>query len=263
MKLVALDLDGTLLERNGTVPQETIQQMTKLHASGVAFAIATGRSFDVIDELLLQKGVFWGRPFPDVIMADERDVYFLDAGRYVPWTAWNDQARQRELQHLALAKAMAEQASHELKTWFLVNNAYLQDTRGYVEIFFRSAESAAEFHDWFAAFLDGSPLRPVRNNRLIALRAEHTGKGRVLERIADHLGLGYSDVLAMGDSHNDHDMLNRRFHAATTANADLETKALVEARGGVVSSKSRSAGVADVLANLTLSRNSRGKEANC
>lgn len=43
IKLVALDLDGTLLEPSGLISQPTLEQLKRINDQGVKIAIATGR----------------------------------------------------------------------------------------------------------------------------------------------------------------------------------------------------------------------------
>ena len=45
IKAVFSDLDGTLLNENGTVSEETKEMIEKLKKAGIKFFIATGRSF--------------------------------------------------------------------------------------------------------------------------------------------------------------------------------------------------------------------------
>ncbi len=247
MRAVALDLDGTLLNPNQTVDEETKDLLKKLHLSGVAIGIATGREFSVVQEVLASNEMHPKSGFPHFIISDERDVHFLEGGLYSPWRDWNDAAFSLEIASLQTARDVAAEASYELEHWFLINNPYLQTSRGYVEIFFRHAEDASRFLPWFEERLEGLPLVAVRNNRLIALRSPVAGKGRVLEKVVARLGVPPQELLAVGDSHNDHDMLARNFAAATTSNADEDIKALVRHRGGMVASGSYSAGVAELL----------------
>lgn len=42
---IALDIDGTITDRNGTVPKRTVEYLTKLHREGYEIIFATGRPF--------------------------------------------------------------------------------------------------------------------------------------------------------------------------------------------------------------------------
>ena len=50
IKLVILDLDGTLLNNNGEIPQNIIEIISELQKKGVMFSIATGRLFSSVKQ---------------------------------------------------------------------------------------------------------------------------------------------------------------------------------------------------------------------
>lgn len=49
-KLIASDMDGTLLDENGQVPPETYELILALHEHGVHFAASSGRRYDRLCE---------------------------------------------------------------------------------------------------------------------------------------------------------------------------------------------------------------------
>ena len=49
-KLIASDMDGTLLDENGQVPPETYELILALHERGVHFAASSGRRYDRLCE---------------------------------------------------------------------------------------------------------------------------------------------------------------------------------------------------------------------
>ena len=50
IKLIASDMDGTLLDENAQVPEETYELIRKLRARGVSFAASSGRRYDTLCE---------------------------------------------------------------------------------------------------------------------------------------------------------------------------------------------------------------------
>ena len=59
-RLVASDLDGTLLRNDQTLSPENSEAITQMHAAGVQFAISTGRTYGEIPEVLRQHpGIRW------------------------------------------------------------------------------------------------------------------------------------------------------------------------------------------------------------
>ena len=57
MKLVVSDLDGTLLNNESVVSEETKEIIKKLRAKGIEFAIATGRSFNSANKIRESMGI--------------------------------------------------------------------------------------------------------------------------------------------------------------------------------------------------------------
>ena len=49
-KLIASDMDGTLLDENGQVPPETYELILALREHGVHFAASSGRRYDRLCE---------------------------------------------------------------------------------------------------------------------------------------------------------------------------------------------------------------------
>lgn len=48
VKLVASDMDGTMLDPQGELPPETFELIDRLHDAGIAFVAASGRRFDTL-----------------------------------------------------------------------------------------------------------------------------------------------------------------------------------------------------------------------
>ena len=77
MKLVALDLDGTLLNRGGTIAEETLSEMHRLYQKGVYIAIATGRPYKDTIRFLTDNGLHPEDGYPYALVCNEREIYFL------------------------------------------------------------------------------------------------------------------------------------------------------------------------------------------
>ena len=57
MKLVVSDLDGTLLNDDSEVSNETVEMIKRLKENGIEFAIATGRSFNSANKIRKKIGL--------------------------------------------------------------------------------------------------------------------------------------------------------------------------------------------------------------
>ena len=51
IKLIASDMDGTLLDGDGNVPPETYDLIRRLNAGGISFVASSGRRFDTLQEM--------------------------------------------------------------------------------------------------------------------------------------------------------------------------------------------------------------------
>lgn len=57
MKLAAIDLDGTLLDRNGKIPEENIQALRKFDENGGIVTVATGRNSISAKDIFSELGI--------------------------------------------------------------------------------------------------------------------------------------------------------------------------------------------------------------
>ena len=46
IRLIASDMDGTLLDESSTVPEETFELIHELHERGIVFAASSGRRYN-------------------------------------------------------------------------------------------------------------------------------------------------------------------------------------------------------------------------
>lgn len=51
IKLVASDMDGTMLDPQGELPEQTFELIDRLHDAGICFVAASGRRFDTLQDL--------------------------------------------------------------------------------------------------------------------------------------------------------------------------------------------------------------------
>lgn len=62
IKLIASDIDGTLIDRNNVIPTENLEAIKKIHEKNINFAVCTGKSYSVskniCDKLQPTFGIF-------------------------------------------------------------------------------------------------------------------------------------------------------------------------------------------------------------
>ncbi len=276
IRLVAVDMDGTILERGREVRRELVESFIGMAERGVRVTTATGRPLRFQLEILPANGLGAKVGTPQALMVDERELFLLDASaeRYAPHAAWNDAIRERWEALHPRAMAWLRRAELEALTrgWecALHEDEQRMYERGLPTLTFKDAAQAADARRWLSAEIaregegggqregmDGSmaaALSVNRNNRLVQVQDAHAGKGNVLHALAALWGVAPNEVLAVGDSANDFSMLDGRhgFRAGAPGNADDGIKEAVRAGGGYVAEERAGLGVLETLRSYGL-----------
>jgi HAD superfamily hydrolase (TIGR01484 family) len=263
IRLVALDLDGTILDSGRTISDQVLTALADLRARGVTCVTATGRPFDFQIELLERHGIGPAAGCFQALIADERELFLLDrhhahqqdsAVAYRPHRQWNDAIRVRWSRLLDeavdwLESARAEAARRGWEAVMYPRNQIAE--RGLATLDLRHPERATAIRAWLSERLSASQAELVcnRNVRLVQVIDRAAGKGNLLTTLTKLWDLAPSQVLAIGDSSNDQPMLDGTFgfRAATPANADHDIKAAVRRQGGYVARSPAGAGVVEAL----------------
>jgi len=263
-KLIALDLDGTLLNSQKTINPRTKQVLAALQAAGHHLVIATGRStrgsMRYYDELGLDtpmvnfNGAFvhnvrdaaWGEyHFPldrevalrvveicerfqiGNILAEIRDEYYLR--QYDP-----DLIRFIGDGHEPLAIGPIHEVLPSHPTSLLIrpdHDTRMQELRDHLH---NDHAGIVEHRLW------GAPWNVIEIVKIGVNKA--TG----LQIIADKLGLGREDVIAFGDEDNDFEMIEWAGLGVAMANGNPKLQALADH----VTASNDDDGIALVLENL-------------
>jgi hypothetical protein len=92
VRLVALDIDGTLLEPDKTIAPELRQSLRELRGRGVELTTASGRPVDFQIELLQRYNL---TELFSALITDERELYLAEGSSFVPYEEWNQKVRRR------------------------------------------------------------------------------------------------------------------------------------------------------------------------
>ncbi len=254
IRMIALDFDNTLIGHdNGlpVMPADTKALLLKLIAEGIEVGIASGRRWRDMRAALAYLGLSWGRPFPTFIVTRETFLYWMQDGEMVPDRAWNE-ARGWEMEQLAralLGKAPTwltalEEAGLHITGWILWSDYGLEFRLATIE----EAERARQILKAHTA--DWAQARVHRNRFLAHIALATAGKGKTLRWATEARGLAPHQVLAIGDSLNDWDMLDgsQGFWSGAVGNADEQLKEKVREVGGVIAEQPAGAGVAEIIA---------------
>lgn len=247
--VLSFDFDGTLHDPAATPPVPPaffarIQRLRQTHR--ILWGINTGRSIaQMIDGFVESRFPF----LPDFVVAREREIHFPNAfGRWLPHLPWNTRC-EKEIRRLfknsrkLLSSIRAEIQDHTGAQWIETSG----DPAGIIS---RTDDEM----DWIVRRIStlaaASPDLGWQRNS-IYLRFGHKGfqKGSSLREISAIHRLGPHDCFAIGDSHNDFEMLDPSAARmiACPCNAVVPIKEKVMSHGGLVATASHGMGVIEAL----------------
>ena len=223
-RLLAVDLDGTVLGYNATATPRVRDALHRAAASGVTVMIATGR-------MVASARLFWEelglQPGPAICYQGGAVVHFPESSAW--WMDPLPDAGARRLVEAAVGEGFLCQVYVNDTLWVSRED---ERVRHYVRISHMTAtvKPLPALTDW--------PTPPVKlliqgtEDELVSLRAllepgaaedgirlvksqadflevvpADVGKGSALARVAERLGIPQSQVAAVGDGENDADML--------------------------------------------------------
>ena len=244
-RMIATDMDWTLLDAEKRIPVEVFEGFKRITASAGYVVIATGRGMESASEVFLENGYQLGRDgYPHALTVGSH-LYYLQDGEYVPDEAWNVNVGKWWAESRPLAKEIMDAIVPKL--------GGIEFERVWEDgLSFTSLQDAVSAQEIIIQYIEKGGIDAVfleRNGWGVGLSDARVGKGICLDRIARKMGLRPEEVVAVGDSNNDMPMLDgqRGFFPACPANADEEVKNVVSARHGFIATQNYGMGVAEIM----------------
>lgn len=242
-KLVALDLDGTLLRSDNTLAPRTVTAVQRIRNAGIHVVIATGRMFvsaaNVASTfgdpmpIVAYNGAFAKLPgkepplvyLPlDCLLARDVLHFFRDQGWYIQ--SYTDDILQVETLN-EKARAYGKLAG---TTPHSMGELLYTPSKGPLKLL-SVADSPEEAHGMRQSVVKrfGNAVSAVLSTaRFLDIGHADVSKGYALKRVAAFLGISSSEILAMGDSENDRDLFAAAGYRVAMGNADPSLKALAD-----------------------------------
>lgn len=247
--ILSFDFDGTLHDPAvcPPVPPAFFELIRNLREEqGVVWGINTGRSMAQMVEGFLESRF----PFlPDWVVAREREIYQPNRfGRWLPHTRWNQRC---ETEIHGLFKHASKLLAHLRQEIETHTGARWQEMHGEIAgIIAQSEEEMEWIVDHIEPLVAAEPHLAWQRNS-IYLRFGHRDfqKGSSLSQVASEYGLTTARCFAIGDSHNDLEMLDPA-HAGMTAcpaNAVAAIKEKIAATGGLITRAAHGQGAIEAL----------------
>lgn len=274
VKLLAIDVDGTLLDSHGRIPPANLSALHEAAARGIALAIVTGRSFhfalpavaplpDPLTLIVHNGAIARTRPGETLV----RRLLPRDIARDVlaATSAWRDCAavlfdrpkqgqmvydrmdwthpnrvrfRERNLEIIQEVSALEDALTEDpVQLTFNGSVAAMRDVLDAVRAHPAAGRLALSLTEY-----------PVRDFSLVDICSAGTTKGTTLAALAALLGIERAAVMAVGDNYNDGEMLDWAGIGVVMGNAAEPLKA----RGHEVTGTNDEAGLAQAIRRFAL-----------
>ncbi|HDR7355421.1 Hydrolase, haloacid dehalogenase-like family [Bacillus cereus] len=290
MKLIALDMDGTLLSSNLEISKENLQAIQTAKEAGHIVMICSGRAKEdalkLLEEYKLSLPV--GASNGAIVYVDGKvinsrclqndKVYklakllefegfpyklYTNKGVYSPYT-WQDQVMQafEENKHALdvtleeLERITEKQKKSNLITDFqkiedVVNNPELEISKFFILTF--NATHRAQLLSMLQEDTDISVTASAPTN--VEIMDKHGHKGNGLQEMAAYFNIPIEDTIAIGDNFNDVPMLQVAGLSVAMGNAEEDVKKLCD----VVTLTNNEHGVAHAIEKFVLKQTSSSK----
>lgn len=252
-KLIACDLDGTLLCDDSGVSDENLQAIHKIKDNHIEFVINTGRTLYEIPDKLLQ--------CPDIryIIYSDGSAAYDKALDEIIFSHYIDTDTAQKLLHLLNRyDTMVEfyenghpvtdlkKLNPQAYDYYNIDKNYrpvidktrtgVDDLAQYIlenskiellNIFFREMREREACAETLEKDFDVHFTTSMDNN--IEIMAKSVSKGAALKKLCDHLKIEKEKVIAVGDSRNDFTMFDFAKTALAVSNASETVKAYADA----------------------------------
>ncbi|SNR94690.1 hypothetical protein SAMN05446037_100220 [Anaerovirgula multivorans] len=265
-KLLATDMDGTLLMNNKVLSQENIEALKRAKNQGVEIVICTGRPYPNVKPYLEQLGfdcwvitnngavirnkegkiisAVYMKPKAleeAIVLLQKENIYFhVSDEKYTYIKSYRE--RIKNIQRLILQTGVSNLKAHLLSTWFVFFNgshkkvnfsSFIRDGGKAASIFILSKcqqqlqNISKKLKDIKAIDITSSGYDNVE------VLDENATKGKALQQLAKVLNINQEAIIAVGDNYNDLSMIEYAGLGVAMNNAE---KAVIEKANWVTKS---------------------------
>lgn len=264
IRLLAIDLDGTLLRGDHTPHPYAIEQLHNAHEAGVKVAIASGRSIQSIRRVLAS---YWD--VEAAVATNGADI----------WAGPDLQIHQEVLRQVVKRAALDYCLRHDLHlscystdgTYALAESEILDEYRELVQgipVEIRTPDQVMDMPIFKLVFIADALVVPRMREELEAplgelgadltesapryleILPQNVNKGSGLQHLCNNFGFSMKEVAAIGDYRNDVEMLSLAGTSGAVGNALPEIKKLAQ---NTVSTNEEG-GVGEFIARFVLQR---------
>lgn len=241
IRLVASDMDGTLLDENAQVPPETFDLIRQLDEAGVRFAVSSGRRLDTLREFLA--------PVADHIdFVASNGAQVMVAGQLIDLEVFSHMALRRlkkvtdvfDCLHLALFDRTSSyllddfdrfvlEADKDLRQAVRVPDVPSPDT-GIVKasVYCDTPGNVMDMAYVLERELGDAFVFAPSGRSWIDVMQKGVSKATGLRQVLEHRGIRPDQVMAFGDSLNDYELLSAVGHPVAMGNGRYAVKQVAD-----------------------------------
>jgi len=258
MKLIASDLDGTLLNSKKEISSENVRALKEAQKRGIHIVIATGRNYknafnlcqgiDLQAHIISNNGAFVyhqnGQQLMNMGMekkhvaqaidwlAQNQYFYYLCTDRQVFMPDHSKEVLIRDAEVAANTSIEFVCIEHQEKIKRLVamkgveffhdiDDILAQDlVFGSLSAITFDQQKLQKGREYFKKY-EGLDMT-IAGSDIFEMIGSHVSKGRALEHLTNYLGISLQEAMAIGDSYNDISMLEKAGYSVAMGNADRE-----------------------------------------
>jgi Cof subfamily protein (haloacid dehalogenase superfamily) len=276
IRLLALDIDGTLTDPNFQVPARNIAALRAAHEAGIEIILATGRRHDYALPIAQELGfpIWLISSNGALIRSSDNETFFTDrlpARTAAELIQYMDEFRGHAVLTFdrstnvpgndSLVLESADELNKTVSRWLQVNRPYikfvspLEDalTEDPLQAMYcgrlalmenlQKRLSQADFLDKITVMKTQYDHRDLC---ILDILNRDCSKGHALRRWAEERGLKPEQIMAIGDNHNDLEMLEFAGVAVVMGNASNELKQ----NGWMVTGSNEESGVAQAVYDI-------------
>jgi len=268
-RMIALDMDGTLLCSDKSVLPETVRDIAAAADRGIEVVYCTGRApvelFPYADFLnrmryavctsgalvfdLRERQCIYSAPVPTGVIQEVIRILGEDCGMFHFLTETESVARSCDVSHMSDFHMGPYQPMYE-RVARKVDSMYAEllrrDSVPKVNIYFRTREERQAAYEKIRHL----PLTFAQADETsLELTAPGVSKAEGLRRLADRLGISMEETAAIGDSDNDRRMLEAVGLPVAMGNAEKEIRAICK----IVTADNDHNGVGEAIRRILLS----------
>ena len=258
IKLIASDIDGTLLNDEKKLPENFDEVMEILASKRIAFTVASGRSYAALQEM-------FSKYLDTISFICDNGAFLVNEGRNVFVSVMDKKGvaeivkfcYANNLQPILCGKkgtwhCMKTEENHREVKQYYNNQLYIDNLLNCDDEIFKIAvfeESGIE-NDGYPKLLKtfGSSFNPQISGKFWCdIMNTGINKGAGLQRLQKNLSVTYEETMAFGDFMNDAPLLENAYYSYAVANAHPDLKKIANFSTG---SNNENSVMREILAHI-------------